>query len=204
MSGSGRYRRQAVLSPRRAAAIMPDMKAFLCLAALLVSLAAPSGAGALAQAKEPEAQRCPATLPAPVAARHRAILAAARAGDYQALRRQVTDLENFEAVIGDGGDPLPIWQEAQRRGQSIARAMAAIFAMPCSVVRVDGKTLYSWPSASDFPWPALTPPERAALQAFYGAKIDENWLEGREKGYYVGWRGHIDGDGTWLAFIIGD
>jgi hypothetical protein len=183
---------------------MSAMKAYLRVFALLATLTAPFGASALAQAKEPEPQRCPATLPAPVAARHSAILTAARAGDYQALRRQVTDVENFEAVIGDGGDPLPIWQEAQRRGQNIARAMAAIFAMPCSVMRIEGKTLYSWPSASDFPWSALTPPERAALQAFYGAKIDENWLEGREKGYYVGWRGHIDSDGTWLAFIIGD
>jgi hypothetical protein len=194
----------AELSRQRDNVIMAPMKEFLCLAAVLLALATPIGGGVLAQAKEPEAQRCPAALPAPVAARHRAILAAARAGDYAALRRQVTDVENFEAVIGDGGDPMPIWREAQRRGQNMAGIMAAIFAMPCSTVQIDGKTLYTWPSASDFPWPALTPPERAALQAFYGAKIDEHWLEGRDKGYYVGWRGHIDGDGTWLAFVIGD
>jgi hypothetical protein len=180
------------------------MRSFIAIAAAALALRAALPEMATAQSSDDKAVRCPATLPAPVAARQRSILAAARAGDYAALRREVTAPGRFQADFDTPRDPAPAWQEARRQGIDIAAAVAAIFAMPCSVIKAEGKTLYNWPSAMDFQWAELTPAERAPLERFYGAKIDQQWLEGRAKGYYVGWRGIIEADGTWVAFVAGD
>ena len=185
---------------------MPVMKSALPKILLAATIAAVTLAQpAVAQPKTEEtAARCPATLPAPVAARQQGILAAARAGDYAALRKQVTDMRRFNFDFGEPGDPMPSWREAQKQKIDLAAIMAAIFAMPCSVQKVEGKLLYGWPSASDFTWSQLDAAERTALQKLYGAKLDSYWLEGRAKGYYVGWRGIIAADGTWTSFVAGD
>jgi len=180
------------------------MKTIPAIVAGVLALAAALPETATAQASGEKAVRCPATLPAPVAARQRGILAAARAGDYAALRREVTAPNRFQADFDVPRDPAAAWQEARKQGIDIIGAVAAIFAMPCSVLKAEGTTLYNFPSALDFPWAELTPAERAPLERFYGAKIDQQWLEGRIKGYYVGWRGIIEADGTWTAFVAGD
>ena len=68
----------------------------------------------------------------------------------------------------------------------------------------DGSTAYNWPSATEIEWAKLTAAERAALEKLYGKQIDEYWIEGRAKGYYVGWRGSIDAEGVWVSFVAGD
>jgi hypothetical protein len=91
------------------------------------------------------------------------------------------------------------------KGDDPARPLLGVLDMPCVVIRAaDGKATYTWPSAAGIDWKALDPGEKSALQAFYGARIDQYWLEGRSKGYYVGWSVGIDAQGGWLSFVIGD
>jgi len=77
----------------------------------------------------------------------------------------------------------------------------AVLSMNCVVG--EGPS-YVWPSAALIDWAKLTGEEQKALLALYGKKIDENWLEGRSKGYYVGWRVTIEPDGSWSSFVAGD
>ena len=51
---------------------------------------------------------------------------------------------------------------------------------------------------------ALTPIEKAEIEALHGRDIDQWFLEGRDKGYYVGWRGVIGRNGAWTSFVSGD
>jgi len=170
------------------------MRAIL-LAAMLVLIAQ----GAQAQ----NVQRCPAQLPAPVAAKRDAIVAAAKARDWTALKALIGPGE-FTYSFGDEGDAIGFWQDSLKQGVDVPKMMVAIFAMPCMISLEDDRREYWWPSAAEYPWKDLNAAEKKALQDLYGAKIDEWWLEGRDKGYYVGWRGSIDAKGGWGAFVAGD
>lgn len=170
-------------------------------ALVLVALDVP---GADAQTK-PQAQvmRCPAQLPAAVAAKRQALKDAASRRDWPALATLAG--AGFQWGGYEDGDPLPSWRSAAERGEDPAVPLLAVLEMPCVVIRAaDGKTTYTWPSAVGIDWKALTPAEKSALQAHYGAKIDQYWLEGRNKGYYVGWSVGIDPQGAWKSFTIGD
>ena len=103
------------------------------------------------------------------------------------------------------GDPVPSWKDAAARGEDPARPLLAILDMPCVVIRgTHGKTTYVWPSAAGIDWKALDASEKSALQALYGASIDQYWLEDRTRGYYVGWSVGIDSLGAWMSFTVGD
>ena len=175
--------------------------ALLCLC---IAAALSPAARAEDKAAPSSAARCPAALPPPVVARQQAILAAARARDYAGLRKQVTKPQRFTSSFGEATDPLVEWNKIRQRGIDLAAIMAAIFAMPCTIDTVEGTTIYTWPSAADLEWAALNAEERTALQKLYGTELDTYWLEGRDKGYYVGWRGTIEADGTWTVFVVGD
>lgn len=155
------------------------------------------------QAARAQVQRCPEILPPAVAAKRDAIVQAATAKDWAALKR-LTAPDDFVYSFGDAGDPIGYWQDSLKQGTDVAQAMAAIFAMPCVVYSEAGRREYLWPSAAELDWKALNAKERAALQAFYGASIDEWYIEGRAKGYYVGWRGSITQEGAWTSFVAGD
>jgi hypothetical protein len=148
-------------------------------------------------------QRCPAQLPAPVAAKRDAIVAAARASDWNALKGLIGPGE-FTFSFGDDGDAIAYWRDSVKQGIDIPKMMAAIFSMPCVIVLEDDRREYWWPSAVEYAWKDLNAAEKKALQDLYGASIDEWWLEGRDKGYYVGWRAAIDARGAWTAFVAGD
>jgi hypothetical protein len=166
----------------------------LLLAALFLACVVCCSAGA------EETQRCPAQLPPAVAAKHSAILAAAKKHDLAALQKLASTVE-FTFSYGDSEDPVAYWNELAKSGTDVTRILAAILEMNCVVG--DGPS-YVWPSAAMIDWNKLMPDEQKSLLSLYGRKIDENWLEGRSRGYYVGWRVSIEPDGSWSSFVAGD
>jgi hypothetical protein len=160
---------------------------------LLAAFAAPAAAAETFE-------RCPAQLPPAVADKRAAILAAARKGDLVALKALASTVE-FTFSFGDAEDPVLLWRELAKHGTDVSKILTAILGMNCVVG--EGPS-YVWPSAALIDWAKLTGDEQKALLALYGRKIDENWLEGRSKGYYVGWRVTIEPDGSWSSFVSGD
>lgn len=154
--------------------------------------------GAIAQAEEGE--RCLATLPPAIAATRASILAAAKAHDLDGLRKLGSAVD-FTFSYGDDSDAVAYWRSLAKQGVDIAHIASAILAMNC--VMGEGGS-YVWPSAAMIDWHKLNAEEQKALIALYGRKIDEYWLEGRNKGYYVGWRITIEPDGSWSSFVAGD
>jgi hypothetical protein len=83
-------------------------------------------------------------LPAPVADKRSAILAAAEKGDYEALRPLI-DREVFLSDFGfgkDGPDPVDRWQEM---GPKPLQMMGVLLRMPHAVRETNEGTLYQWP-----------------------------------------------------------
>lgn len=149
-----------------------------------------------------EADRC-SYLPSAVAQKRDAVRAAAAAQDYQALARLADDTE-FIFSFGGEGDPVPYWQGLAAEGVDIPQIIVALLDMPCAVLRYDSGTEYVWPSANEIPYAQLTTDEIDALQAIYNGKLEENYLDGPELGYYVGWRLFIAEDGRWTTLVAGD
>lgn len=166
-----------------------------------LSLALPGVAAAQA------AKRCPAQLPAPVAAKRDAIVAAVTAaastGDWTALGKLAGPGE-FTYSFGDEGDPVAYWRQSVQDGIDIPRYLAGVLAMPCIVSYEDDRRQYWWPAAVEFDWKDLGAAERQALERLYAGKVDDWYIEGRATGYYVGWRVSIEADGAWSAFVAGD
>lgn len=150
-----------------------------------------------------EAKRCPAQLPAPVAAKRDAILAAAKARDLAALNRLIGP-GDFVYSFGDIGDAIGYWQDSVKQGIDIPRYLVGVLSMPCVITYDEDRQQYWWPAAMEFDWKNLTPAEKQALEALYDRKVDDWYVEGRAKGYYVGWRAGIDKNGAWSAFVAGD
>jgi hypothetical protein len=150
-----------------------------------------------------EAGRCGA-LPPAVAEKRAALRAAAEAGDYAALGRLADDSEFLYSFGDGGGDPVPYWRELEGMGTNIPDIVVRLLDMPCVELRYDALTEYVWPSANEIPYAELTPEEAAALDALYGPKLAEYYVDGPEAGYYVGWRLFIAEDGRWTALVAGD
>lgn len=148
-----------------------------------------------------QVKRCPAQLPAPVAAKRDAIIVAAKAKDWPTLQKLIGPGE-FTFSFGDDSDAIAYWRDLAKQGTDIPRYMASIFAMGCVVMADTGA--YLFPTAGEIDWKNLTAPEKQAMEALYGKEIDQWYVEGRAKGYYVGWRGVIEKSGAWSAFVAGD
>lgn len=173
------------------------MSRTIVMAVLAMALLWPAAARA-----QEEADRC-AYLPPAVVQKRDAVRAAAAAQDYQALSRLADDKE-FIFSFGGEGDPVPYWQGLKSSGVDIPQIVMALLDMPCAVLRYDGGTEYVWPSANEIPYAQLTTEEIDALQAIYNGKLEDNYLEGPEVGYYVGWRLFIAEDGRWTTLVAGD
>lgn len=151
-----------------------------------------------------EVTRCPDRLPPAVAEKRAAIVAAAQARDFQALMKLIP-ADDFTYSFGEGEDAIAYWRSAVGENIDIPKLMVAVFEMRCTYAKGGSEgNFYTWPSASDIEWAKLDAQERAALERLYGAKIDQYWIEGRARGYYVGWRGSIDDQGVWRSFVAGD
>ena len=137
----------------------------------------------------------PVGLPAAVAETHAALLAAAEAGDYEALR-PLRPASGFSYTFGGGveGGPIAYWQmlETQTDERPI-EILARILRLPYTL----SGGLYVWPFAYDKQQDELTAHERELL----GDLADS--YSGAGSGY-LGWRTGIEPDGTWRFFIAGD
>ena len=140
-----------------------------------------------------------AGLPAAVARKRAAILAAARARDYDALAGLADD-RRFTYSFGGPypGGPAAYWRElAEATGQEPADILAAILQMPYT--RAD--SLYVWPFAYNRRPASLTPQERRALAPIASEEQIDMWAKA---GSYLGWRAGITADGRWIYFVSGD
>jgi hypothetical protein len=138
-------------------------------------------------------EAAPAGLPEPVAETHSALLAAARSGDYEALRPLLPD--GFSYTFGGPveGGPVAYWQRVeQESGEVPIEILARILELPYTLF---GGT-YVWPFAFDKQPDELTGYERELLGDLADAF-------GQGSGY-LGWRAGIEPDGTWRFFIAGD
>jgi len=137
-------------------------------------------------------------LPDAVEEARTALLAAAEAGDYEALRPLIPET-GFEYTFGSpvGGGPIAYWQELERTtDEEPLEALAQVLKMPYTLSR----GTYFWPFAYDVAAiEDLTAHERELLAPL--GPLDTVFVEGTG---YVGWRAGIQPDGTWVFFVAGD
>ena len=127
-------------------------------------------------------------VPAAVEQKRAEILAAAEAGDYEALRPLIG--EQFSYSFGgpvDGG-PIAYWRSLPEDPLPV---LARILKLPPTL----STGIYVWPFAYSEPANQLTDYERGLL----GDLADDYAGES-----YYGWRAGIEPDGDWIFFIAGD
>ena len=137
-------------------------------------------------------------LPAAVADKRDAIVAAAHALDYQRLE-SLLDPATFSYSFGERGDPIGYWRRLEREGHVpiIGDYLPLILAGPFA----RRGNVYVWPSVFGRPPSRWTAEERRRLRNFYS----EAEIRSFERlGDYLGWRVGIRRDGTWLFFVSGD
>jgi hypothetical protein len=148
-----------------------------------------------------QAQRCPDKLPEAVEAKRAAIVAAAKARDWNALGGLV-DKTAFMAANPNRPNPIAYWQQLTREGNDVPTALAEIFDMRCGLTVEAGAHIF--PLASAMNWKEMKSKERKKLKRFYGPQLAAQFPNGRESGPYIGWRGVIEKDGRWTAFLTGE
>lgn len=146
---------------------------------------------------EPEPAETVEKLPDPVAQTRAAILAAAKARDYDALEA-VLDPEIFLSDAGFVVDPVPHWREL---GTAPLEAMETLLGMLSTVEETNEGTLYRWPrfTANSHP-DEMSGPEREALTALLGE--DGLRVAFTEEYGYVAPRLGILADGTWWFLVL--
>jgi hypothetical protein len=136
-------------------------------------------------------------LPAAVEETRVALLEAASAGDYQALRELTAP--GFRYTFGGPveGGPVAYWQELERTGEARPlETLATILELPYVLSR----GYYVWPWAYALSDVAeLSQHERTLLAPLGGPEAV--FAEGTG---YVGWRAAIAPDGSWTYFLAGD
>jgi hypothetical protein len=132
-------------------------------------------------------------LPEPVNETYAALLEAARAGDYEALRPLIPDQFSYTFGAPVEGGPIAYWQQLEAEsGESPIEILDRILSLPYTLYA----GTYVWPFAYDKQPDELTDYERELL----GDLADDF---GAGSGY-LGWRAGIEPDGTWSFFIAGD
>jgi len=141
-----------------------------------------------------------AGLPAPVAERRTAILAAALACDIEGLV-SLTGPE-FTASFG-GDDPATLWTAGEDAGEEPLRFLVDVLRIDYRVIDVEtGGDLYVWPAAFAYDsWDDVPEDDRLALLNLYAESDLQDFAL---FGGYIGYRVGIDEDGTWLFFVAGD
>jgi len=137
-------------------------------------------------------------LPAPVAATRQAIVDAAVACDWDALRALTSATSDFTATFG-GDEPVGYWQNREDAGDGALRAMVIVLRAPFRAHNTPNGDWFTWPDAFDAD--PLTEAHRAPIAELYTKQDFDSF---RELGGYVGHRAVIMADGTWKAFVQGD
>ena len=165
--------------------------------ALLVGCGGDDEAGPAAEISTERPTESVQALPDPVAQTRAAILAAAKARDYDALEA-VIDPEVFLSDAGFGVDPVQHWREL---GEAPLEAMETLLGMSSTVEETNEGTLYRWPrfTANSSP-EEMSDAEREALTALLGE--DGLRVAFQEEYGYVAPRLGILADGRWWFLIL--
>jgi hypothetical protein len=128
-------------------------------------------------------------LPPAVEDKRAAILAAAEAGDYEALRPLIGPQFSYSFGGPFEGGPIAYWQSLEEDPLPI---LARILELPPTL----STGIYTWPFAYSVPENELTEYERSLL-----GDLADDYGEGVG---YLGWRAGIRPNGDWVYFIAGD
>jgi hypothetical protein len=144
-------------------------------------------------ASEPEL-----ATPPPVAQTREAILDAATARDFDALRALIPD-EGFTFSYGGETDPIRYWKRLESEGH-----VPVIGDILPSVLGTEPGFeggIFVWP-AQAIENPAQW--DEADVEALTAIYAEEDIRQFQEIGLYTGWRVGIDRDGTWVFYVAGD
>jgi hypothetical protein len=137
-------------------------------------------------------------LPAEVAEKKAAIVAAAKSFDYDRLET-LLDPKTFSYSFGKSGDPVGYWRRLEEEGHVpiLGDYLPVLLGSP-HAMRGD---IYVWPSAYGKKPSTWTEEDRRALRNFY---TEQEIKQFEDAGDYLGYRAGIRKDGTWLFFVAGD
>lgn len=136
-------------------------------------------------------------LPEAVEETRAGILAAAEAGDYDALRPYLSP--GFSYTFGGPveGGPTAYWRELERTtGERPLVTLAAVLSMPYVLSR----GIYVWP----FAYTAERAGDLSAHERELLAPLGDLGTLFAPGTGYLGWRTGIEPDGTWVFFVAGD
>jgi len=156
-------------------------------------IATPLAGGSEAGASEPEL-----AIPARVAQTRDAILDAARARDFQALRALIPD-EGFTFSFGGETDPIAYWRRLESEGHE--PVIGDILPMVLGTEPGFDRGVFVWPAQA-----VENPAEwdERDIEALTAIHAEEDVRSFQDAGVYLGWRVGIDRDGTWIFFVAGD
>jgi len=137
-------------------------------------------------------------LPAAVAEKRDAIIAAAASCDIETLQRLAAD--PFTTSYGWGGsENLVIWND---KGLEPTKTLLLLLDMRYATVEGENGSIYVWPAALTYEsWNETTEKERNELAQIHSEGELDLFAHGEA---YLGWRVGIDEDGNWLYFVAGD
>lgn len=153
----------------------------------------------------PEIRRDLNSLPPAVAAMREKIIAAAKSGDYEQMRR-VIGLSEPPPVLSSTGEGDPIDAMRSGAGDPDGLEILAILLDVLDagwVVKDEGKpqARYIWPWFAEYPPEDLTPPQ---LVEAYRILTAGDFEQMRADGSYEFYRVEIAPDGRWLLFMSGE
>ena len=120
------------------------------------------------------------------------LLAAAKAGDYDALELYVTDRLSYSFGGPFEGGAIAYWKHLEQTTDERPLAqLARVLQLPPTI----SMGSYVWPWAYSVPANELTAYERRLLGPLADSYAGES---------YYGWRAGIAPDGTWIFFVAGD
>ncbi|MGH2655304.1 MAG: hypothetical protein ACRDIZ_01155 [Actinomycetota bacterium] len=156
-------------------------------------IATPLAGGSEAGASEPEL-----AIPARVAETRDAILAAAQARDFPALRALIPD-EGFTFSFGGETDPITYWKRLESEGHE--PVIGDILPMVLDTEPGFDRGVFVWPAQA-----AEDPAEwdEQDIEALTAIHAEEDVRSFQDAGLYLGWRVGIERDGTWVFFVAGD
>ncbi len=143
----------------------------------------------------------PQDIPEAVAAKRKAVAAAAAACDYAELDKLAAP--GFKAGFGDeSGPPSMTWRQFEASGEEPMRFLVGMLQRPVRVAPNMSPTAYAWPSAFTYDsWAAVPEADKEALRPLYD---DEDFKGFADFGGYIGWRTTIEESGSWDFYVAGD
>ncbi|MGH2655058.1 MAG: hypothetical protein ACRDHV_12030, partial [Actinomycetota bacterium] len=137
-------------------------------------------------------------IPGPVANTREAILDAAQARDFQALRALIPE-EGFTFSFGGETDPIGYWKRLESEGH--VPVFGDILPMVLGTEPGLDRGVFVWPAQ------AVEDPaewDEQDIEALTAIHAEEDIRSFQKAGLYLGWRVGIDRDGTWVFFVAGD